>query len=122
MITYPVEQSRLSVFRDFLDPAGVEPVSSRTAEMTVMMLQLVASQRGVCALPNWALAEYLDKSLIQCRPLGEKGLWCTLFAAIRAEHQQQLYIVDFLETARETCFNRLDGIRSCKNNGVNYSL
>ncbi|CAM3618263.1 LysR family transcriptional regulator [Parendozoicomonas haliclonae] len=122
LITYPVEHSRLAVFKDFMDKAGEEPAATRTAEMTLMMLQLVASQRGVCALPNWALAEYLDKSHIQCRPLGEQGIWCTLYAAIRAEHQEQPYIVDFLETAKETCFSRLDGIRPCKTNEVSYSL
>ena len=41
LITYPVEQDRLAVFYDFLDPAQIEPASVRTAELTLMMLQLV---------------------------------------------------------------------------------
>ena len=114
LITYPVEHSRLAVFKDFLDPASLEPAAIRTVELTMMMLQLVASQRGVCTLPNWALAEYLDQKHIVNRQLGAQGVWCTLFAAIRTEHQSQPYIVDFIETARDTCFSQLNGIRICQ--------
>ena len=110
LITYPVERSRLAVFREFMDPAGSEPGRVRTVELTLMMLQLVASQRGVCALPNWALAEYLNTSHVTSRRLGEKGVWCTLYAGIRAEHQGQPYMCDFIDTAKETCFSQLDGV------------
>ncbi|MDN5850453.1 MAG: LysR family transcriptional regulator, partial [Nitrococcus sp.] len=58
LITYPVCRSRLDVFARFLDPAGVEPAAVRTSELTVMIIQLVVSGRGVAALPNWALDEY----------------------------------------------------------------
>src|SRR3546814_8913457 len=61
LITYPVERQRLDVFTVFLDPAGVEPAALRKAELTPIIAQLVASQRGVAALPNWALTEYLDQ-------------------------------------------------------------
>lgn len=54
LITYPVERQRLDVFTAFLDPAGVEPAALRKAELTPIIAQLVASQRGVAALPNWA--------------------------------------------------------------------
>ena len=110
LITYPVEQERLAIFREFLDPVSVEPESVRTAELTLMMLQLVASQRGVSALPNWALAEFLDKDHVAAVPLGTKGLWSTLYAAVRTEQRQQPYIAEFIATAKETCFDALTGI------------
>ncbi|WP_067517056.1 LysR family transcriptional regulator [Endozoicomonas ascidiicola] len=111
LITYPVEQERLAVFYDFLDPAQVEPASIRTAELTLMMLQLVASQRGVSALPCWALAEYLDKGQVHALPLGEKGVWSTLYAAVRTEQKEQPYMDSFINSARETCFTTLNGIK-----------
>lgn len=114
-ITYPVERERLDIFQHFLDPAGVEPTDVRTAELTVMMVQLAASGRGVCALPNWALHDYLQKGqkgfIAQLR-LGEKGLWSTLYAAVREEMLEQAFLEDFLHTARETCFANLKGIRA----------
>ena len=59
VITYPVNRERLDLFSGFLEPAGVEPVRVRHAELTTMIVQLVASGRGVTCLPNWALHEYL---------------------------------------------------------------
>ncbi|WP_422409453.1 MULTISPECIES: LysR family transcriptional regulator [unclassified Endozoicomonas] len=110
LIIYPIDHNRLDIFNRFLDPDDIEPSQVRTVELTLMMLQLVASQRGVCALPNWALAEYLEKDHVAARKLGSGGLWSTLYAGIRVEQKEQPYIADFLETARETCFKTLSGI------------
>lgn len=112
LITYPVDSDRLDVFTRFLDPEQVEPAEVRTAELTVMMVQLVASGRGVSALPNWALHEYLQRDQVTARPLGEKGLWCTLYAAMREDQTEADFMVDFLNTAREISFRNLAGIRS----------
>ncbi|MDI5984799.1 LysR family transcriptional regulator [Halomonas sp. M4R5S39] len=111
LITYPVEHTRLDVFTQFLDPAGMRPREVRTAELTIMMMQLVASGRGVCALPNWALTEYLERSYVSAVTLGEKGVWSTLFAAIREETREAPWMEDFLRTARETSFAVLEGIK-----------
>lgn len=110
LITYPIDQGRLDIYRSFLDPAGVEP-TARTAELTVMMLQLVASGRGVSALPNWALAEYLERDYVAARSLGDKGLWCTLYAAIREDQQNADFMVDFLNTAKEVTARQLKGVK-----------
>jgi LysR family transcriptional regulator for metE and metH len=112
VITYPVEQNRLDLFTRFLDPAGVEPAAIRTAELTLMILQLVASGRGVAALPNWTLHEYLQRDYVTARPLGEKGVWCTLYAAIREDQKNSEFMVDFLNTAKEVSFSTLAGIKS----------
>lgn len=111
LITYPVEHARLDVFTQFLDPAGLAPREVRTAELTIMMMQLVASGRGVCALPNWALTEYLERDYVRALPLGEHGVWSTLFAAIREDSRELPWMEDFLRTARETSFAVLSGIK-----------
>jgi len=112
MIIYPVQRDRLDVFTRFLDPADVEPASIRTAELTPMMVQLVASGRGVACLPNWALTEYLQNETIVARKLSENGLWATLYAAIREDQKEAPFMEDFLATAVDTCFSNLTGIRS----------
>lgn len=111
LITYPVERERLDVFTVFLDPAGAEPASVRTAELTPMTAQLVAAGRGVAALPNWALTEYTEHDLLKTVRLGEKGVWRTLYAAVRAEDEQTPYVQEFAETARALCFKTLNGVR-----------
>ncbi|MCY0965139.1 LysR family transcriptional regulator [Parathalassolituus penaei] len=109
LIHYPVERRRLDIFQRFLTPAGVDPLATRQTELTLMMIQLVASGRGVACLPNWALQPYLDARLVSARPLGD-GIWPTLYAAVRQEQKDSPYLQDFLSVSAETCFERLKGI------------
>lgn len=112
LITYPVERQRLDIFTRFLDPVGVEPQALRTAELTPMMVQLVAAGRGVAALPNWALTEYVGHALLKTLRLGKQGVWPTLYAALRREDEAAIYLAEFLALAREQCFRDLTGIRA----------
>ncbi|MFT6635800.1 LysR substrate-binding domain-containing protein [Alcanivorax sp.] len=116
LITYPVERERLDVFSVFLEPSRVEPAAIRTAELTPMMAQLVAAGRGVAALPNWALTEYTEHDLLKTVRLGEKGVWRTLYAAVRFEDEGLPYIQEFKDTAQATCFKTLSGVKAVKGN------
>lgn len=111
LITYPVEEERLDVIRAFLRPAGIQPASRRTAELTVAILQLVASRRGVAALPAWAVEGYVEKGYVIAKPLGPQGLWNRLYAASTREQAELAYLRDFLDTVRTVSFAQLRGIR-----------
>ena len=110
IITYPVDRSRLDLFTSFLDPAGIEPRHVRHAELTTMIVQLVASNRGVACLPNWALHEYLQKDYLAVKSLGEEGVWPTLYAAVRRDQAEAAFIRGFVQIAKDTCFKNLRGI------------
>mgnify|MGYP002335998436 CR=1 FL=1 len=109
LITYPVPDDRIDLIRRVLKPAHVRP-RRRTAELTIAILQLVASRRGVAALPNWGIKNYLDYGYVIARRIGKGGLWSDLYAAAMEETARQPYLRDFLETARKACFAELDGI------------
>lgn len=53
LLTYPVERSRLDVFTQILQPAGVEPRQHKTVGDTDLLLGMVAAGRGVSLLPQW---------------------------------------------------------------------
>ena len=114
LIIYPVEHDRLDIFNHFLEPADIEPAQVRTSELTVMMMQLVASGRGVCCLPNWALHEYNSKGYVSARRLGEKALFSTLYAAVRTDMLDAAFMQDFLLTAKDTSFTTLAGVSAVK--------
>ena len=57
LITYPVSTDRLDVYTQFLLPAGATPKKPKTVENTDIMMQLVASGRGVAALPRWLIQD-----------------------------------------------------------------
>lgn len=100
LITYPVESERLDVIVHFLHPAGIEPAKIRTTDLTAMLIQLVASERGVAALPDWVVAEYEKKGWIVSRALGE-GVFCQLYAATRVASQELSYLQGFLNLLSE---------------------
>lgn len=72
LITYPVPDDKLDLVWQVLRPAGINP-PRRTTELTVAMVQLVASRRGVAALPFWAVKPYLERGYVQALPIGEHG-------------------------------------------------
>lgn len=100
LITYPVNRQRLDVFSRFLQPAGVEPAAVRHSELTSVILLLVASGRGVAALPDWVLREAAQAESLSTRPLGRNGLKGTLYAAVRRTDYGLGYIQDFIDMAR----------------------
>ncbi|MCT6719566.1 LysR family transcriptional regulator [Acidovorax sp. K2F] len=113
IITYPVPDEMLDLIRQVLEPAGVRP-PRRTTELTVAMLQLVASGRGVAALPLWAVQSYLDRGYVTARPIaagpGEKGLRGELHAACLPSLSAKPYLQDFVQVTRETSFVTLKGV------------
>ena len=110
LITYPVPEDRLDLVRRVLAPAGVRP-PRREAQLTVAILQLVASRRGLAALPAWAVAPYLERAYVVARPIGKQGLWAELHAAVREADAARAYVADFIESVRRDSFARLPGIR-----------
>ena len=109
IITYPVPDEMLDLIRQVLEPASVRP-PRRTTELTVAMLQLVASGRGVAALPLWAVQSYLDRGYVTARPIGDKGLRGELHAACLPSLSAKPYLQDFVQVTRETSFVTLKGV------------
>jgi len=90
LITYPVETDRLDIYNQFLMPAGVTPKRHKTIETTDIMLQMVASARGVAALPRWLVDEYADKlNLVPVR-LGPEGIAKQIFLRARSRYRDRL--------------------------------
>ena len=110
LITYPVPPERIDLIREVLAPAGIA-FERRTAELTVAILQLVASRRGVAALPNWAIKNYVDYDYVLSKPVGPAGLWSEAFVSVLPALAGKAYVVDFVSVIREQCMRTLDGIK-----------
>ena len=109
LVTYPVPDDMLDVIRNFLRPRGIEP-KRRTAELTVAILQLVASRRGIAALPSWAVQTYLEAGYVLGKRIGKNGLRAELYAATGQQFGELSYIRDFIETVRAVSFKRLKNL------------
>ena len=109
LVTYPVPDDMLDVIRNFLRPRGIEP-KRRTAELTVAILQLVASRRGMAALPGWAVQSYLDAGYVLGKRIGKNGLRAELYGVTSQQFGELSYIKDFIETVRAVSFKRLKNL------------
>ena len=101
LITYPVERSRLDIFSQLLTPAKVEPAQIRQAELTAVILLLVASNRGVAVLPDWVVREVKYSSDYITRPLTEQGITRRLYAAMRTKDLDKPYMTGLIKLAGE---------------------
>ncbi len=110
LITYPIPDEMLDIVRQVLAPANVQPRQRRTTELTIALLQLVASGRGIAALPWWAVSNYLERGYVQYRPIGLHGLYGSLYGACAENISGIAYLVDFVKLLRENCFMSLPGI------------
>jgi LysR family transcriptional regulator for metE and metH len=102
LISYPVEIGRLDIYNQFLLPAGITPKRHKTIETTDIMMQMVASGRGVAALPRWLAEEYATKLNIVPKRLGENGIAKQIFLGVRETDIAIDYVRSFVEMARES--------------------
>ena len=99
LVTYPVDKHRLDIMAKLFIPANLHPKEIRTTELTQMLIQLVASGRGISALPDWVVNEYEQKGWVTSRRLdcvSSKGLRRTLYAGYRTEDKDKSYFEGFL--------------------------
>ncbi|MET0341335.1 MAG: LysR family transcriptional regulator [Polyangiales bacterium] len=101
LLTYPVPAERLDIFSLFLTPAGVAPLHHKTIETTDIIVQMVASGRGVAALPRWLVQEYADTFDLAPVRLGRHGIKKQIFLGVREVDLSLDYVKGFIDQARQ---------------------
>lgn len=100
LITYPVDIDRLDIYNQFLQPAGIRPHLHKPIETTDIMLQMVASGRGVAALPRWLVEEYQTRFDVVPIKLGKQGIAKQIYLGIREADIQIDYVQAFIGLAQ----------------------
>jgi LysR family transcriptional regulator for metE and metH len=100
LITYPVSPERLDIFNLFLTPAGIAPRQHKTIETTDILLQMVASGRGITALPQWLAQEYAARMKLTCVRLGRSGIKKQIFLGLREDDRSVNYLGAFVDLAK----------------------
>ncbi|GAA4003213.1 LysR substrate-binding domain-containing protein [Comamonas faecalis] len=101
LITYPVPVERLDIYNEFLLPAGVRPRRHKTIETTDIMLQMVASGRGVAALPRWLAQEYAARMDLVPVRLGPRGIPKQIHLGAREADLETDYLRAFIALSRQ---------------------
>ena len=101
LVTYPVPVDRLDIYTQFLAPAGIVPRRHKTIETTDIMLQMVASGRGVAALPRWLVLEYAEQMEVVPVRLGKQGIAKHIYLGARESDVEIDYLRAFIDEARQ---------------------
>ncbi|WP_163932471.1 LysR substrate-binding domain-containing protein [Paraferrimonas sp. SM1919] len=88
LLTYPLPLDKVDLYKHFLAPAQVTIGQQKQCELTLMLMQRVASGDGVTALPIWSIPETHGISLASIS-LGKDGLHRPLFSAINRSTKHQ---------------------------------
>jgi LysR family transcriptional regulator for metE and metH len=102
LITYPVPLDRLDIYNMFLLPANCAPRKHKTIETTDIMLQMVASGRGVTALPKWLVTDYAPQLRLRTLRLGPSGIQKHIYLGARESDWDIDYLHAFFALARQT--------------------
>lgn len=82
IFSYPISKARQDFFRYFL-PENRFKGKNRQIEQGSQIMQLVAANEGIAALPSWMAEPYLQHGLLCSLQLGATGLWRPMYLASR---------------------------------------
>lgn len=112
LLIYPVQRSRMDIWRNFLQPAGVSP-SLKSVDNTLLLIQMVSARMGIAALPHWVVESFEHQGLIVTKTLGE-GLWSRLYAAVRDGEQRQPVTEAFIRSTRQHACDHLPFVKNAE--------
>jgi len=84
LIHYATTRSELTIFKDVLRPAGVQPRRVSPVLLTEAILEMVRSGLGVAVLAHWAAAPYVERGQVRVVRITRAGLRRQWFLAVRA--------------------------------------
>lgn len=100
LITYPISTDRLDIYTQFLTPAGASPKRHKLIEATDIMLQMIASGRGVGALPRWLVEEQSARFEVAPVQLGPNGIAKQIYLGYREADAEIDYLQAFVKLAQ----------------------
>jgi LysR family transcriptional regulator for metE and metH len=118
LITYPVEIERLDIYNQFLLPAQCAPKKHKTIETTDILLQMVASGRGVTALPLWLATQYAQQLQLSTLRLGPRGISKQIFLGVRETDRGIDYLRSFVALARSNRPDGADGVATASTQSI----
>lgn len=99
LITFPIEELRLDIFKHFLQPASIQPKRHKRVESLALILQMVKQNRGVAVLPIWLAEKYQQEYQFSCCRLGKQGLFNCLYAVYKKQDESIAYLQEFIGLA-----------------------
>ncbi|CAL4041940.1 HTH-type transcriptional regulator MetR [Buchnera aphidicola (Phyllaphis fagi)] len=112
LMIYPVQYERLDIWKLFFKSSGILPIFKKVKN-TLMLIQMISSNMGISALPEWVVQKFEQQGLVITKTLGH-GIWKKLYAIIRKSTQYRIPIQEFIISIKLYTIHRIQFIRSIK--------
>jgi LysR family transcriptional regulator for metE and metH len=96
LLTYSLPPERLTVFQEFLAPAGVTPARHSRVELSEAIIEMVKAGLGIGVLARWAVAPYLANGSLKAVRLTRKGIHREWTAVRRKMRHPPPYLDEFM--------------------------
>ena len=97
LITYSVPPDQLTLYQEFLNPAGVKPLRVSRVDLTEAIIEMVKAGLGIAVLARWAVARHLNPAALKAVALKRGGFSRTWYAATVKSRTRPAYIDAFIE-------------------------
>ncbi|WP_432454420.1 MULTISPECIES: LysR substrate-binding domain-containing protein [unclassified Agarivorans] len=113
LISYPVNPQRLDIYNFVLTPENLQMKHRKHADNPAMLVQMVAADMGIAAMPYWAVDHYVKQRLICALPL-QQALWRPMYAAYPLSLRNAPALQAFLQLLQQQTCKLLPGIRTVR--------
>lgn len=100
LIIHSLPIETVSIFRNLLDPQGINPKKIITLPLTEASIELVKANMGVIVMANWALKPYRNQQ-IKTIKITETGFFLQQYAARMQDREYPVYFDYFIKFLRE---------------------
>jgi LysR family transcriptional regulator for metE and metH len=101
LITYSVPIRQLSIYRQFLHPAGAAPARISRVDLTEAIVEMVKANLGIAVLARWAIARHLNAATLKALPLGRHGFRRKWYAVTVKSRRPTVYLDSFIDLLAE---------------------
>jgi LysR family transcriptional regulator, regulator for metE and metH len=101
LLLYASRRDDSFVFREVLDPAGLQPARVSFVMLTEALLELARAGIGVAVLPRWAAQRAIAAGGLAAVSITRRGKHRTWTAATLGAQPDPPYIVDFIDLVAE---------------------
>ena len=101
LLTYPLPNEQLDVFRRFLTPANQSVKQVRKVPNSQTILQMVNADMGVTVLPQWLMNSHQGTTNLKALSLGKSGLTKHLYVRVKPALTHHQAIQQLINEAKQ---------------------
>jgi LysR family transcriptional regulator for metE and metH len=101
LITYSVPMRQLSVYQQFLQPAGVTPERVSRVDLSEAIIEMVKANLGIAVMARWAIARHLNPATLKALPLGRRGFHRKWYAVTSKSSHPPAHLESFVDLLAE---------------------